>query len=113
MKARIPNAPQGNMMQRLQQMQDNMQKTQEEVEQGEYTASAGGGMVEVTVSGKHEIKSIKLQEDVVDKDDIEMLEDLLTAAINEAMHKVDSTMEQKMGEITGGLNIPGLGGLGL
>ena len=112
MKARIPNANQGgNMMQKIQKMQEEMAKTQAAVEETEFTASAGGGAVEVTVSGKHEIKSIKMQPEVVDPEDIEMLEDLLLAALNEAMRKADETMESAMGKLTGGLNIPGMGGL--
>ena len=112
MKARIPNANQGgNMMQKIQKMQEEMQKTQAAVEESEFTASAGGGAVEVTVNGKHEIKSIKMQPEVVDPDDIEMLEDLLLASLNEAMRKADETMESEMGKLTGGLNIPGMGGL--
>lgn len=112
MKARIPNANQGgNMMQKLQKMQEEMAKTQAAVEEAEFTASAGGGAVEVTVSGKHEIKSIKMQPDVVDPEDIEMLEDLLLASLNEAMRKADETMDSEMGKLTGGLNIPGMGGL--
>lgn len=112
MKARIPNANQGgNMMQRLQKMQEEMAKTQAAVEEAEFTASAGGGAVEVTVSGKHEVKAIKMQPEIVDPEDIDMLEDLLLAAVNEAMRKVDETMESEMGKLTGGLNIPGMGGM--
>ena len=112
MKARIPNANQGgNMMQRIQKMQEEMAKTQTAVEESEFTACAGGGAVEVTVSGKHEVKSIKMNPEVVDPDDIDMLEDLLLAAINEAIRKANETMESEMGKLTGGLNIPGMGGL--
>ncbi len=112
MKARIPNANQGgNMMQKLQKMQEEMAKTQASVEESEFTSSAGGGAVEVTVNGKHEVKSIKMQPEVVDPEDIEMLEDLLLASINEAMRKADETMESEMGKLTGGMNIPGMGGL--
>lgn len=112
MKARIPNANQGgNMMQKLQKMQEQMAETQAAVEETEFTASAGGGAVEVTVNGKHEIKAIKMQPDVVDPEDIEMLEDLLLASLNEAMRKADETMESEMGKLTGGLNIPGMGGM--
>ena len=99
------------MMQKIQKMQEEMQKTQAAVEESEFTASAGGGAVEVTVSGKHEIKSIKMQPEVVDPEDIEMLEDLLLASLNEAMRKADETMENEMSKLTGGLNIPGMGGL--
>lgn len=112
MKARIPNANQGgNMMQKLQKMQEQMAATQAAVEETEFTASAGGGAVEVTVNGKHEIKAIKMQPEVVDPEDIEMLEDLLLASLNEAMRKADETMESEMGKLTGGLNIPGMGGM--
>lgn len=112
MKARIPNANQGgNMMQRIQKMQEEMTKTQTAVEESEFSASVGGGAVEVIVNGKHEVKSIKMQPEVVDPEDIDMLEDLLLAAINEAIRKANETMESEMGKLTGGLNIPGMGGL--
>ena len=98
MKARIPNqGGQANMMKRIQQMQE------------EYSASAGGGAIDVTVNGKHQVVSVKIQPDVVDPEDVEMLEDLLVAAVNEAMRKADETAEREMGKITGGMNIPGLG----
>ncbi len=110
MKARIPNqGGQANMMKRLQQMQEDMARVQQECEEAEYSASAGGGAVEVSVTGKHQVVSVKLQPDVVDPEDVEMLEDLLIAAVNEAMRKADETMEREMGKITGGMNIPGLG----
>lgn len=111
MKARIPNQGGGQaaMMKKLQQMQDDMARVQQECEEAEYTASAGGGAVEAVVSGKHQVVSVKIQPDVVDPEEVDMLEDLLVAAVNEAMRKADETMESKMGQITGGLNIPGLG----
>lgn len=113
MKARIPNQgmSQANMMKKIQQMQEDMNNLQAELEASEYSASAGGGAVEVVVTGSHQVHSIKLQPDVVDKEDIEMLEDLIIAATNEAMRKADETMEKEMGKVTGGLgglNIPGL-----
>lgn len=108
MKARIPNAGSNNMMQQIQKMQEEMAAVQANVQSGEYSASSGGGAVEVTVNGNHEVKSIKMQPEVVDSEDIDMLEDLLLAAINEAMRKASDTMEQEMGKITGGLNIPGM-----
>lgn len=112
MKARIPNANQGgNMMAKIQKMQEEMAATQQRVEESEFSTSAGGGAVEVTVSGKHEVKAIKMKPEVVDPDDIEMLEDLLLAALNEAMRKADEAMDSEMGKITGGMNIPGMGGL--
>ena len=110
MKARIPNqGGQANMMKRIQQMQEDMARVQQECEEAEYSASAGGGAVDVTVNGKHQLVSVKIQPDVVDPEDVEMLEDLLIAAVNEAMRKADETAEREMGKITGGMNIPGLG----
>lgn len=113
MKARIPGQPAGggNMMKRLQEMQANMEAKQAELEAAEYTASSGGGAVDVTVNGSHEVVSIKIQPDVVDPEDVEMLEDMLIAALNEAMRKADETAQREMGQITGGLNIPGMGGM--
>lgn len=116
MKARIPNQNQpsrNEMMQRLQKMQEEMNRIQEEVENSEFSASAGGGAVEVTVSGKHEVLSVKLKPEVVDPEDVEMLEDLLKASLNEAIRKSNDTMEREMNGVTGGMNIPGLSGLGL
>ena len=109
MKARIPGAPQGgrmNMMKQIQEMQAQLEAKQAEVEATDFTASAGGGAVEVTVSGAHEIKNIKMQPDVVDPDDIEMLSDLIMAAANEAMRKAEDAMEQAMNAAKGGLNLP-------
>ncbi|MBQ8783112.1 MAG: YbaB/EbfC family nucleoid-associated protein [Clostridia bacterium] len=109
MKARIPGAQnQGNMMKRIQQMQEDMQNAQAEVENSEFTATAGGGAVEVTVSGSHEVRSIKMQPDIVDPEDIEMLEDMLIAAINESIKKANDAMEQGIEKAKGGLSIPGL-----
>ena len=112
MKVRLPNsgAP-GNMQQMLKQaqkMQADMAALQEDLENREYTATSGGGMVEVTVDGKHLIKSIKINPDAVDPDDAEMLEDLITVAVNEAIGNAIKTSEEEMGAITGGLNMPGL-----
>ncbi len=109
MKARIPGAQnQGNMMKRIQQMQEDMQNAQAEVENSEFTATAGGGAVEVTVSGSHEVRSIKMQPDIVDPEDIEMLEDMLIAALNESIKKANDAMEQGIERAKGGLSIPGL-----
>ena len=110
MKARIPNqGGQANMMKRLQQMQEDMARVQQECEEAEYSASAGGGAIDVTVNGKHQVVSVKIQPDVVDPEDVEMLEDLLVAAVNEAMRIADETTEREMGKITGGRHIAGLG----
>ena len=109
MKARIPGAPQGgrmNMMKQIQEMQAQLEAKQAEIEATDFTASAGGGAVEVTVSGAHKIKNIKMQPDVVDPEDIEMLSDLIMAAANEAMRKAEDAMEQAMNAAKGGLNLP-------
>ena len=92
-----------NLMKQAQKMQRQMEEAQKELEEMEMTATAGGGAVEVTVSGKHEVTKVKLAEEVVDPDDIEMLEDLLMAATNEALRKVEDASQQNMSKITGGL----------
>ena len=112
MKARIPgqnNMSRNDMMQRIQKMQEDMQAKQEEVENTEFTAGAGGDLVEVTVSGKHEVRAIKIKPEAVDPDDVEMLEDFLTIAFNEAIRKANDAMEREMNSVTGGMSIPGLG----
>ena len=109
MKARIPGAQnQGNVMKKIQQMQEDMQNVQQEVENSEFSASAGGGAVEVTVNGSHEILSIKMKPEVVDPEDTDMLEDLLIAALNESIRKANDAMEQGIERAKGGLSIPGL-----
>ncbi|MBR6533549.1 MAG: YbaB/EbfC family nucleoid-associated protein [Clostridia bacterium] len=111
MKVRLPNNGGGNMNQMLRQaqkMQEDMQNLQADLEQREFTATSGGGLVEVTVDGKHLIKSIKISPDAVDPDDSEMLEDLVTVAVNEAIQNAIKTSEEEMGAITGGLNLPGM-----
>lgn len=97
-----------NMMKQAQQMQVKMQQLQEEVEQREVEATAGGGVVRVVATGKKIIKSIEIKPEAVDPDDVEMLEDLVMAAVNEAIAKADEMMQQEMGKITGGLNLGGL-----
>ena len=92
-----------NLMKQAQKMQRQMEEAQRQLEESEVTATAGGGAVEVTVSGKHEVTKIKLSEEVVDPDDIEMLEDLIIAATNEAMRQVDEASQKSMSQITGGL----------
>lgn len=84
-------------------MQRQMEEGQKELETREFTASAGGGAVEVTVSGKKEVLKVKLAEEVVDPEDIEMLQDLIMAAVNEAMKQADQANEELMGKMTGGL----------
>ncbi len=92
-----------NIMKQAQKMQKQMEEAQKNLEEQEVTAAAGGGAVEVTVSGKHEVTKVKLAEEVVDPDDIEMLEDLIMAATNEAMRKIDEASQQSMSQITGAL----------
>ena len=109
MKARIPNAGgQGNMMKQIQKMQEDMQKMQAEVEASEFTASVGGGAVEVTVNGSHEVLAVKMKPEIVDPEDIEMLEDLLISALNESIRKANDAMEKGMEKAKGGLSITGL-----
>ena len=96
------------MMKQVQKMQEEMTALQTELEEREYEVSAGGGMVKVKINGKREILHIDIQPDIVDPDDIETLSDVVTAAVNEAIKKVDSTSESEMQKNTGGLNIPGL-----
>ena len=112
MKVRIPNSGgPGNMNQMLKQaqkMQEDMANLQADLEAREFTATAGGGMVEVTIDGKHLLKNIKINPEAVDPDDIEMLEDFITIAFNEAVNNAIKTSEEEMGAITGGLNMPGL-----
>ncbi len=114
MKARLPKGMGGGpqnmqaMLKQAQQMQENIEKKKSELEEKEYVVSSGGGMVEVTVTGKHEIKAIGINPEVVDPEDVEMLEDMLMAALNEAMRKIDEEEERELSSVTGGLNIPGL-----
>ena len=92
-----------NLMKQAQRMQRQMEEAQKQMEEMQVTATAGGGAVEVTVSGKHEVLKVKLAEEVVDPDDIEMLEDLIVAATNEAFRKIDDASQESMSKITGGL----------
>ncbi|MFV0467265.1 MAG: YbaB/EbfC family nucleoid-associated protein [Lachnospiraceae bacterium] len=98
-----------NLMKQAQKMQKQMEDAQKELEEKEVTATAGGGAVAVTVSGKKEITKIKLSEEVVDPEDIEMLEDLIVAAVNEALREMEDVSSASMSKITGGMG--GLGGL--
>ncbi len=97
-----------NLMKQAQKMQKQMEEQAKELESKEVTAAAGGGAVEVTVSGKKEVTKVKIDPDAVDPDDVEMLEDLIMAATNEALRKMDDLSTQSMSKITGGLG--GLGG---
>ncbi len=98
-----------NLMKQAQKMQRQMEESQKALEEKEFTAKAGGGAIEVTISGKKEIKSVKLSEEVVDPEDIETLDDLIIAAVNEAIRMVDEETSNSMSKLTGGMG--GLGGL--
>jgi DNA-binding YbaB/EbfC family protein len=97
-------------MKEAQKLQQQMEKMQAEVAQRKVEATAGGGMVTVEANGKQEIVSIKIDPEVINKDDAQMLEDLVLAACNEALRKSRDMMQQELGKLTGGLKIPGLGG---
>ncbi len=99
-----------NLMKQAQKMQKQMEEQQKALEEKEFTATAGGGAVEVTVSGKKQVTRVKLAEEVVDPDDIEMLEDLIMVAVNEAFHQVEEETQSSMSKLTGGFG--GLGGFG-
>jgi nucleoid-associated protein EbfC len=98
------------LMKEAQKLQQQMEKMQAEVAQRKVDATAGGGMVTVEANGKQEIVSIKIDPEVINKDDAQMLEDLVLAACNEALRKSRDMMQQELGKLTGGLKIPGLGG---
>ncbi len=96
------------MLKQAKKMQEQMLKMQEEMDEKVYEATSGGGAVSVKINGKREIQELKLSQEVVDPDDVEMLEDLVIAAVNEALRKVDASSADEMSKLTGGLNIPGL-----
>jgi len=98
----------GNMFSQISKMQEKMKTIQKELESREVEASAGGDMVTVKMNGKKEVIEIKINKEVVNPDEVEMLEDLLVAAINQAQTKVQEVVSEEMGKLTGGLNIPGM-----
>ena len=98
----------GNMMKQAQQLQSKMMKLQEELAEKTVESSSGGGMVKVTANGRQQILSIQIEKEVVDPDDVEMLQDLVLAAVNDALAKAQEMVSSEMGKLTGGLNIPGL-----
>lgn len=113
MKARVPKGAGGaqNMNQvikQAQRMQDQITELQEEIEARDFSATAGGGAVEVVLTGKKIIKSLTLKPEVVDPEDIEMLQDLIISAVNEAINNIEAETETEMGKITGGVSFPGL-----
>ena len=93
------------MMKQAQKMQQDLLKMQEELEQAEYTATAGGGVVSATVSGKRQLTALKIDPEAVDPEDVEMLQDMVIAAVNEALRKAEDTANQNMSRLTGGLNL--------
>ena len=97
-----------NMMKQMQKMQKQMEDMQTELEQREVEATSGGGAVSCKVNGKKEILDIKIDQSVVDPEDVEMLQDLILAAVNEALRKAEDMMTKEMSKVTGGMNIPGL-----
>lgn len=109
-KGRGPAMPgnMNNMMKQVQKMQRDMQEAQEKIESEAFEATAGGGAIKVTVNGKKEVLSIELKPEVVDPDDIEMLQDLIIVAVNEALKTAEDTMSKSLSKFTGGMNIPGL-----
>ena len=114
MKANIPKGMGGGpgnmqaMLRQAQKMQEDAQRVQAELEETEYSATSGGGAVSATVNGKHDLVALTISPDAVDPDDAEMLADLVMAAVNEAHRSAAKDAEQKMGSVTGGMNIPGL-----
>ncbi len=114
MKARLPQGVGGGpgnmnqMIRQAQKMQEDMARVQEELDVKEYSATSGGGMVEAVVTGKKEVKSIHIKPEVVDPEDIEILEDMIAGAVNEALRAAIDDAEERMSKITGGLGTPGL-----
>jgi DNA-binding YbaB/EbfC family protein len=98
----------GKLMKQAQQMQKKMAEMQEELAQKEVTTTVAGGQVTVVMNGRHELKSLEIKPEAIDPDDVEFLQDLVLSAVNEASRKVDEMVQQEMGSLTGGLNIPGL-----
>ena len=114
MKARLPQGMGGgaqnmqNMIRQAQKMQEQITNVQEEIENETFTATTGGGVVEITMNGRKQVQSLTIKPEVVDKDDVEMLQDLLISAINEFVKQIEDTSEAKMGAVTGGVSFPGL-----
>lgn len=95
----------GNMMKQAQEMQEKMQKVQEEIAETEVTGEAGAGMIKVTMNGRHDVSSVNIDPSVMEEDK-ELLEDLLAAAVNDAVRKVETTSKERMEEVTAGMNLP-------
>ena len=99
---------QAAMMKQAQKMQQDLLKMQEDLENQSYTAQSGGGMVKATVDGKHRVTDVVIDPECVDPDDVEMLQDMVVAAVNEALRMAEEATEQEMGKLTGGMGMPGL-----
>ena len=115
MRARLPEgysnkgaANMNSMVKQAQKMQEDIQAVQDRLEEEEFTETAGGGMVELTMTGGRELKEVKLNPEIVDKDDIEGLQDMIVAGVNAIIHKIDEESAKEMEKVTGGVNIPGL-----
>jgi len=114
MKARLPagmgGGPQNqrDLMRRAQKMQEDLAAKQAELEEREFTATSGGGVVEVVMNGKKELVALNIKPEIVDPDDIEMMQDVIMAAVNEVIRQVEDTTNSELGKITGSLSIPGL-----
>lgn len=114
MKARLPKQHMGggqdmnSMIRQAQKMQDQITELQEDIEARDFTATVGGGAVSVVVTGKKTVKSLTIKPEVVDPEDVEMLQDLVISAINEAVQNVEQTTEAEMSKVTGGVSLPGL-----
>ncbi len=115
MKARLPQgyankgaANMNSMVKQAQKMQEDIQAVQERLENTEFTETAGGGMVELTMTGGKELKSLKIDPDIVDKDDIENLQDIIIAGVNAIIHKIEDESAKEMEKVTGGVSFPGL-----
>ncbi len=114
MKVRLPQGMGGGpqnmnaMIRQAQKMQEDMEKLQADLDEREYTINAGGGVVTVVIAGTKEIKSIELKPEIVDADDVETLQDILVAAVNEAIKTVEKTNSEAMSKVTNGMNVPGM-----
>ncbi|MBQ8568244.1 MAG: YbaB/EbfC family nucleoid-associated protein [Oscillospiraceae bacterium] len=114
MKARLPQGMGGgaqnmnSMIKQAQKMQAEITAVQEQIESESFTATTGGGAVEITMNGRKQVQSLNIKPEVVDKDDVEMLQDLLISAINECVKQIEDTSESRMGAVTGGVSFPGL-----
>ena len=114
MKARLPQGMGGgaqnmqNMIRQAQKMQEQITNVQEEIENETFTATTGGGVVEITMNGRKQVQSLTIKPEGVDKDDVETLQDLIISAVNECVKQIEETSESKMGAVTGGVSFPGL-----